>query len=228
MNIKNLGEIKAIAFDIDGTLYKNSSLYSRVWLHYVCHLFLFTKFNSVRNEMHALTEPVPNFKDIQAQKMAKKLNCSKEEAYMSIDRIAYGGLVTFFEHIKPCKGVSDFVKNIKMHGLKVGILSDFPPEQKGELWGMLQYCDVVLGTEELGLLKPATYSFLELAKQLEIKPEEILYVGNSHKYDVDGSKSAGMKSAWFVPALQGIFGKKSSKADITFWSYKKLNKLLFE
>lgn len=228
MNIKNLGEIKAIAFDIDGTLYRNSSLYSRVWPHYLANIFLFTKFSSVRNEMHALTEPVPNFKDIQAQKLAERLGCSKEEAYMNIDRIAYGGLVDFFGRMKPCSGVVQFVQNIKAKGLKVGILSDFPPEQKGELWGMLQYCDVVLGTEELGLLKPAPYAFLELAKQLKVKPEEILYVGNSHKYDVDGSKSAGMKSAWFIPAVCGILGKKSRKADITFWSYKRLNKLLFE
>ena len=107
-------------------------------------------------------------------------------------------------------------------------LAFFPIFQKGELWGIKPYCDVILGTEEVGLLKPAPHSFLLLAEKLGVKPEEILYVGNSQKYDIDGSVSAGFKSAWFVNPVLGRLGVKSEKADITFWSYEKLNKLLFE
>lgn len=228
MYIENLGEIKAIGFDIDGTLYRNSSLYSRLVFHFVFNLSLFRKFNAVRKEMHTITEPLPNFKDVQAQKMAERLKCSKEEAYMVIDRISYGGLIKYFERIKPCRGVVQFIKNIKEHDLKVGILSDFPPEQKGELWGLLPYCDVVIGSEEAGILKPSSYPFKIMAEQLGVKPEEILYVGNSHKYDVEGARNAGMKAAWFIPCITGILGKKSRDADITFWSYKRLNKHLFD
>lgn len=226
--IENLGEIKAIAFDIDGTLYRNSSLYSRLVFHFVFNFSLFRKFNAVRKEMHTITEPLPNFKDVQAQKMADRLGSSKENAYMAIDRISYGGLIKYFERIKPCKGVVQFIKNIKEHNLKIGILSDFPPEQKGELWGILPYCDVILGTEEVGILKPAAYPFQLLSQELGVKPEEILYVGNSHKYDVEGARNAGMKAAWFIPCITGVLGKKSREADITFWSYKKLNKHLFD
>lgn len=228
MNIENLGEIKAIAFDIDGTLYRTISLNSRVAFHFIWNLSLFRKFNTVRNEMHDFPEPLPNFMEVQAQKMAQKMGCSNEEAYMTIDKIAYGGLVPYFERIKPYKGVVAFIKNIKEKGLKVGVLSDFPPEQKGELWGLKPYCDVILGTEQIGALKPAAYPFLVLAEQLGVKPEEILYVGNSHRYDIDGAANAGLKSAWLVSPLPGILGKKSRKANITFWSYKKLYKKLFE
>lgn len=228
MYIEDLGEIKAIAFDIDGTLYRNSSLYSKLVFHFVWNLSLFQKFNAVRKEMHSITEPLPNFLDVQAQKMAERLNCSKEEAYMAIDRISYGGLISYFERIKPCKGVVQFIKNAKEHNLKVGLLSDFPPEQKGDLWGIRPYCDVILGTEEIGILKPSSFPFEKLAEQLGVKPQEILYVGNSQKYDVEGSKGAGMKAAWFIPCITGILGKKSRIADITFWSYKRLNRQLFD
>lgn len=178
--------------------------------------------------MHNFDEPVPNFMEIQAQKMAKVLNCSTEEAYMAIDRIAYGGLVNTFAKVKPCKGVLDFIKNISSKNLKIGILSDFPPEQKGELWGIKPYCNVILGSEELGQLKPAKYPFEILAKKLGVKAEEILYIGNSQKYDVAGASNAGCKSAWYVNPILGLLGKKSKTADITFWSYKKLNKILFD
>ncbi len=227
MNIENLGEIKAIAFDIDGTLYSNLRFYPRVLFHFVLNLSIFRKFNNVRKEMHNFSEPIPNFMEIQAQKMAEVLHCSNEEAYMTIDKIAYGGLIKYFEKTPPCKGVVQFVQNIKEHGLKIGLLSDFPPKQKGNIWGIQPYCDIILGTEELGLLKPAAYPFLELAKQLGVKPEEILYIGNSQKYDIEGATAAGMKCAWFTSPLSGILGKKSKKANITFWSYNRLNKKLF-
>ena len=106
------------------------------------------------------------------------------------------------------------------------MLSDFPPEQKGEVWGIKQYCDVILGTEAVGALKPSPIAFLEMAKQLEVSPEEILFVGNSHKFDVKGAKAAGMKSAWFVSRISSLFQKKSDEAEITFCSYPKLQRML--
>lgn len=227
MNIGKLGEIKAIAFDIDGTLYRNSNLYSKLVLHYLRNLKIFKTFNSVRKEMHAYTEPLADFRKVQSQKMAEKLHCSETEAEQLVDKVAYGGLEETFRRVKPCKGTMELFQAIKANNLKIGILSDFPPEQKGELWGLKPYCDVILGTEELGLLKPSPYSFQILAQKLGVKPEEILYVGNSETYDVGGSKNAGMKAAWFAPVLSGILGKRSEKAEITFWSYRKLKKQIF-
>ena len=37
MYIKNLGEIEAIAFDIDGTLYPQNSIHWRAIFHYIIH-----------------------------------------------------------------------------------------------------------------------------------------------------------------------------------------------
>jgi putative hydrolase of the HAD superfamily len=65
-----------------------------------------------------------------------------------------------------------------------------------------------------------------MAKQLEVSPEEILFVGNSHKFDVKGAKAAGMKSAWFVSRISSLFHKKSDQAEITFCSYPKLQRML--
>ena len=46
MNIENLGEIKAVAFDIDGTLYKNWHLYLRMFFHLLRYnQFLFSSYS---------------------------------------------------------------------------------------------------------------------------------------------------------------------------------------
>ena len=119
------------------------------------------------------------------------------------------------------------IKKLKDKGYKIGILSDFPPEQKGEIWGIKKICDVVLGAEDAGALKPSVIPFNKLAENLGIPSENILYVGNSHKYDVMGAKKAGMKATWIQ--TPGFFKKRSSKiADISFFHYNQLEKVFFD
>ena len=53
MNIENLGEIKAVAFDIDGTLYKNWHLYLRMFFHLLRYNQFFIKYGLVRDTLHS-------------------------------------------------------------------------------------------------------------------------------------------------------------------------------
>ena len=106
-------------------------------------------------------------------------------------------------------------------------LSDFPPEQKGEIWGIKQYCDAIVGSEEEGALKPSPVPFQALSKKLEVPVEQILYVGNSHKYDILGPKKIGMKAAWFVTKKSKLKSKKAEAADFTFYKYSQLEEYIF-
>lgn len=227
MNNFDLTNIKAVAFDIDGTLYRAWKLNSRMSLYFLPHCFFFLKYGLVRNLLRKNPNKLPDFMETQASYMAKKMKCSTEEAKQKLDKIVYKGIAKFFKKIKPCKDSIEFIKELKEKGYKIGILSDFPPEQKGDIWGIKDICDCVLGTEETGALKPSPVPFRALATALDIKEEEILFVGNSHKYDVTGSKNAGMKAAWIITPFQKLFGKKSNIADITFCHYKELKALFF-
>ena len=228
-NVKNnfkISDIKAVAFDIDGTLYRPWKLNLRMSIHFLCHSIFFLHYGIARKELRKLPAD-KNFVQIQDQIMAKRLKCTEEEAHKKLDKIVYTGLKKYFSHIKPCKGVVELIKKLKANGYKIALLSDFPPEQKGDTWGILEYCDVVLGSEDVGALKPAKEAFEALATALDLPAEQILYVGNSHKYDVIGSKNAGFKSAWLISVISGIFEKKSDLADITFSRYSQLEKLFF-
>ena len=220
-----LGEIKAVAFDIDGTLYRTWKLNIRIIFHFLLHNQFFLKYGLVRAKIRKI--PLTGtFKEAQTQMMAEKLHCSPSEAELLLTKIVYAGLSSYFYKIKPYKGSVELIKDLKEAGFKIALLSDFPPEQKGDVWGVKDLCDVVLGTEETGALKPSPIPFNVLAEKLGLPPEQILYVGNSHKYDVVGAKNAGMKAAWLVQPEKGILGKKSKLADITFWKYSQLRELL--
>ena len=108
------------------------------------------------------------------------------------------------------------------------MLSDFPPEQKGRVWGIRSLCDVCIGSEESGALKPSKYPFGILARKLGVKESEILYVGNSIKYDVRGANNAGLKSAYLQKGFRALFNIPLKEADISFKSYKQLRKILLD
>ena len=91
--------------------------------------------------------------------------------------------------------------------------------------GLGGFFDVILSTEETGALKPSGIPFAVLVKALDLDPKEILYVGNSLRYDVEGAKSAGIKAALIRRCLfsTGHVPRKSSvKADFVFRDYRQL------
>ena len=214
-----LDGIKAVAFDIDGTLYPSFSLYIRLVPYIVRHFSFYLHYNKIRRIMHR-TAPLPDFYEYQARLMAEECGGSAIETKNLIRKIAYDGLKPYFESVKPFKYVEETFKTLHERGFKVALLSDFPPSQKGEIWGIIPYCDVILGTEEIGALKPSKYPFGILANALELEPRQILYVGNSVKFDVRGANNAGMKSAVVASPLKRIFSKKIKEADISFSNYR--------
>jgi putative hydrolase of the HAD superfamily len=216
-----MAEIKAVAFDIDGTLYADWRLYIRIVFYFIKHFSFFTKYNKVRHILHQ-SAPLADFYEYQARLLAKIMYTTPEHAKDEIEKVCYEGLKPYFVKIKPYKQVYETVCAFKSAGLKIAILSDFPPEQKGRVWGIRSLCDVCLGTEEVGALKPSPYPFGILAQQLNLKPEEILYVGNSIKYDVRGANNAKMKSAYKMNFMHRLFNRPCKEADISFKTYRQL------
>ena len=165
VHIDKLGEIKAVAFDIDGTLYRTWKLNIRILFHFLRYNQFFLKYGIVRAKIRKI--PLKDdFKTTQTQMMAERLGCSPAEAELLLTRIVYAGLSSYFYKIKPYKGAVELIQDLKNAGFKIALLSDFPPEQKGDVWGIKDLCDVVLGTEETGALKPSAQPFKKMAELL--------------------------------------------------------------
>lgn len=220
-----LAGISVIAFDIDGTLYPSYRLNIRVALYCLRHIGFFLRYNKVRKQLHR-TAPLPDLYEYQARLLARELGCTVEAAKADIQRIVYDGLKRHFEHIKPFRGMRETVAALKAAGYRIAILSDFPPEQKGELWGIIPYCELILGTEDLGALKPSKYPFGIMAQALNVPLESILYVGNSVRYDVKGANNAGMKCAYLLPLWRRLLRRPLASADICFSNYRQLQDML--
>ncbi|MEE0998395.1 MAG: HAD family hydrolase [Treponemataceae bacterium] len=225
--LKSHSEIKAVVFDIDGTLYPNSRLYKKMWFYFLKNLRFFMKYNKVRRVLHK-TAVLPDFFEYQGRMLAAEMNISKEKAKSLIEEKVYKGLEPFFVNLKPFNYVKETFENFKSANIKLGILSDFPPEQKKDIWGTAPLCDVIMGSEQCGALKPSIYTFGTLIKKLDLPAENILYVGNSISSDVKGAKSAGMQTAYLAPTWKLLFKKLPKEADFSFRNYRKLQEYVLE
>ena len=236
--------ISAVAFDLDGTLYPNYRLNLRLLPFLFRHCRFMLAFGRARDIIRQEQETLAvrdksaaqttlalqppsriDFYERQAQLVAEQIKAQKEEIRERIDRLIYRGWEPFFLKIKPFPHVKKVLGELKAAGLKLGLLSDFPPETKLEYLGLSGVWDTVLCTEKIGALKPAVKPFEELAKALACQPGQILYVGNSRRYDVEGAKRAGLKAALLnmgIPVITGI------KADFSFRDYRQLRNFMLQ
>lgn len=216
---------KAVAFDVDGTLYPPRKLYSRAWPIALGNLRLMYAFNATRRAVRApaSTEACratgaacgAELRRIQAIMTAERLGRTVEETARRIEDIMYRRVVDCFSGIKPFPGLVDALGRIRAQGLRIAALSDFPPERKLELMGIAEWFDSQLCSEDSGFLKPEPEPFAMLGAALGLEAREILYVGNSERYDLVGAKAAGMSVA--ILSRRRIPG-----ADLSFSKWEEL------
>lgn len=222
-------EIDAIAFDIDGTLYSDWAFYRLLGPFLLKHAGFLINFGNVRKTMRLWQSAHPDerHEDLfawQASLMAPFLDCTPEEARVLIDQRIYDGWKPLFLNVTPFPYLKESFTTFRDSGLKIGLLSDFRPSQKNDIWGLAPLCDVILGSEETGALKPSSVPFISLSKALNVPCSRILYVGNSVKSDVEGASAAGMKTACIMNPLLRFFGQKIPGADISFSNYRQLTR----
>lgn len=245
--------ISAVGFDLDGTLYPNYDLYRRLIPFILSELHLMKAFGKTRDIFHESPEHGYPQSDTAQQctigrgrELAKKIagvnrDFYTDQAVVTADMLGadaeyvrnklevsvYRGWEPHFRKIKLYRGVRQALDAFKAGGLKLGLLSDFPPEIKIKHLGLDAYWDAVLCTEVVGALKPDPLSFIKLAQALDTEPSRILYVGNSYRYDIVGAKQAGMYAALIdrrplrLP-LRDASGKNSCKPDFVFRDYRQL------
>ena len=171
-----------------------------------------------------------NFYKEQAAVTASFLGVQAGQIQDKIETLIYRGWEPHFKKIKLYARVKSTLTAFKAAGLKLGLLSDFPPETKIKYLGIDSFWDTVLCTEEIGALKPEPFPFIKLAQALGTEPAQILYVGNSLKYDVIGAKRAGMQTALISRSVWSTGGgrlnskpdKNSDKPDFIFRDYRQL------
>lgn len=206
-------KIKAVGFDIDGTLYSNLSMYISSSASFIGHPLLVFHFSKIRKEIRR-TEHNGDFRETQAKLLAYSMKIPQQKAADLIERYLYQKWEYSFKGVKPFKGVRPGLLSLKREGIKLAALSDFPVQRKLDFLGLSDLMDFAFSSEETGYLKPHSAPFINLISKFGVSPDEILYVGNNYKYDILGAKNTGLRTAHLTRKPE-----PESKADFSFYSF---------
>jgi putative hydrolase of the HAD superfamily len=194
-------KIRAVAFDIDGTLYPNRCLYIRSVPFFLKNINLVKHFRLMRKDVRKV-RPVNSLLKEQSRLLAERMGINNSEAESLLVNKIYTDWQLSFKNMKPYPYVRQVLEELKKEGLRLAVLSDFPAEQKLDYLGLKQYFEVFISSEDSNYLKPNPEGFMLLAEKLKLKPDEILYIGNNYKYDIMGAVNAGLPAA-FIGGRRG-------------------------
>jgi putative hydrolase of the HAD superfamily len=213
-------ELKAITFDLDGTLYPEHRILLpslKLALRYPRLLYYFSR---VRKEIRSVS-PITDFRMKQAELVAGYLGRGIPETAALIQRVVYEQWINSIHRMRPFRGLRDFIRQLRSRGLKTALLSDLPIQQKLKYLKMEDIWDFTMTSEDTGYLKPHPAPFERMIQALNIEPRHILYIGNNYRYDVLGARQMGLKTGFL--SAKPVHG---NLADMTFTRYDQLKKYL--
>ncbi|MHC1586239.1 MAG: HAD family hydrolase [Candidatus Hecatellaceae archaeon] len=214
--------IRALGFDLDGTLLDNLAQLLKAWKLAIERLGLPPKGDEeILREFGRRTTDIALTFAGEAGK-ASELVRLKDEIY---DR-----LWPKYSRLYP--GVAEVLAEVKRRGFLSGVASSNRAERIKRIlnhFGIAKYIDAVVGYDEVERGKPHPDMLLKLAEKLGVKPPQLAYVGDSI-YDVEAAKRAGTLAVLIPlnPLYQIQRDKSKVEADFKLESIRQLLKLLPE
>lgn len=103
---------------------------------------------------------------------------------------------------RPSEGIEDLFKTLDLLDIKYAALSNSSFTQstlKYELeeYGLYPNFEFILSSCDYCIRKPNKIIFDLAQRKLDVDPENIWFIGDSYKYDIEGSKNAGMQPIWY-------------------------------
>lgn len=191
--------VKAVIFDVDGTLIDSVDLHAKAWQDALQHFGKMASLISVRNQIgKGGDELLPIY--LSGEELEKRSAQIKDYRSL-VFRKRYLSLV------EPFAKVRELFISLKGDGLKIAIGSS---AKKGELDHYLdllqvkEFVDVKVCSDDANRSKPQPDIFERALEKLGLKARETLVIGDS-PYDAEAASNAGIQALGF---LCGGFSKQ--------------------
>ena len=136
---------------------------------------------------------------------------------------------TFLSNCKLFPEVLDFIQLLKSKGVITANITDLTAQiqfRKLVYFGLDEFFDYVVTSEEAGADKPDKRPFEVVLEKLQIEPENIWMIGDNPKSDMVGAGEMGMiKIQKFHDGVE-IINSGMAKPDIVFSNYSELISLI--
>src|SRR5690349_14050570 len=196
------GVIRAIAFDLDNTLWEIEPVLNRAeriladWLHhrYPRIRERFSPADVLAMRAALLAEQPHQAHDLSFLRRETLARCAAEVGYdREIAHEAFAVWHAARNQVEPWSEVVPALVRLKSH-FRLATLTNGNADLA--VIGLAHHFEVTLHAGALGCAKPDPRAYITLADSLTLKPAEILFVGDEPHADVVGPRAVGMQTVW--------------------------------
>ncbi|MFD2924055.1 HAD family hydrolase [Halobacillus naozhouensis] len=190
--------IKTVLFDLDGTLLdRDASLNKFIESQYE-RLIEWLGHISKQNYMQRFTE-LDNRGYVWKDKVYQQLVMEYDIKDITWEELLQDYLDHFKENCVPFPHLIRTLKQLKKRNFSIGIITNGKGKFQMDnikVLGIDNYTDIILVSEWEGVKKPDPIIFKRALAQLNVSPEESIFVGDHLEKDVQAAQKVGMKGVW--------------------------------
>lgn len=198
----NLSGLRAVLFDLDGTLYRQGPMRVLMALELATlsvkapgkarrRLAALAAYRRAQEVLRQSSGADPATAQIRAASTASGL--PEDEV---TDLVTEWMIERPLKYLRFCRvpGVEELLERLVTAGLRTGVLSDYPAARKLEALGLHRHFPLVLCSTdtEIAAFKPSPRGYLRACEVWQLSPAEVLFVGDRPEVDAAGAKAAGM------------------------------------
>lgn len=197
--IIEMQKIKAVIFDVDGTLYSLPKLYRKIYLalfrHYLSHptqiLDLWVLHHFLQAREHNATTIAADLEQAQYEWAAQSSHMPLERVKQVVNRWVLEAPIDYLydcrhpEMIELFRGLTD-------RGIQTAVFSDYPAQAKLDSLGLSCRCIISSVDQNVNHLKPHPQGLQVAVEQLGVTMQECLFIGDRDDRDGACARQAGM------------------------------------
>ena len=232
--------IRAILLDVDGTLYHHKPLQGlmalelctlpailKSWRSAISTLQMLQCFRKVREDLRELGYPEGVLNELQYREASERAGVEPPDVERVVSEWIYRRPLKYLPYCRR-GGIEAFLLDVGRKGLRIGVFSDYPVQEKLQVLGLANQVDLMLCAtdKEINAFKPHPRGFLHACESWELRPEEVLYVGDRPEVDAKGAVAAGMPCAILAEFGSGWGRLHSSDQYVLVPSFQRLQQIL--
>ncbi|HXG24577.1 MAG TPA: HAD family hydrolase [Chthonomonadales bacterium] len=227
--------LKALLFDVDGTLYRQKPLRRAMALRLIRHYLLqpmcllrtariLRAYREAQEDLRKGSRSEGSIANAQLQMAAERTGIGVEAVANCVNRWMEQEPLALLPRFRQ-PGLTELLHAACEKRLRLGVVSDYPAMEKLRALGIARYVEVVVTAQEpeVNAFKPDPTGLKVALQRLRVAPQEVLYVGDRPEVDAVAACSVG------IPCV--ILTNEHTGGNNTGWdritSFNELSRVLF-